>query len=309
MQIFNSITDLPLNHDIGLTIGNFDGVHLGHQKLLQTINDTCQKQGLIMVVMTFVPHPLTILRNQESFLLNTYEERRELLKAAGVKYLIEIAFNRDFSTLSPSSFLDDYILSSSLVKQLFLGYDFAFGANKKGDHDFVKEYMKGRGIQVAIQGEEKKDLEAYSSGLARDYLKRGETLEAASVLGRPFYCSGRIIKGAGRGKQIGFPTANLEIDSARLIPQRGVYSTVTTYKGADYISITNVGHNPTFNDGQKVHVETNIFDFDSDIYGEVVKVTFLEKIRDERKFSSVNDLIDQIKKDVQVRRDLHKVEK
>lgn len=305
MEVYKSLADLPKGLKFGLTIGNFDGVHLGHQGLLKALKEKCKSKGLDLVVMTFVPHPMVILRNERSFLLNSYKERIELLGNLGISHVVEIPFTRDFSTLTPSEFIDKHILVNSGISYLFLGYDFAFGANKKGDHAFVLEYCKNKNIEIEIQKKVEDDLGTFSSSLARKALLDGRPLDCKKVLGRPFFIKGRVIKGAGRGRQIGFPTANIELEFERIVPQKGVYATVCSFRGCDYLSITNIGNNPTFKDDNSLNVETNIFDFDHDIYGEEIKVSFFEKIRDEKKFSSVNELIAQISKDVEFRRTLN----
>lgn len=305
MKVYKSLAELPKNLKFGLTIGNFDGVHKGHQSLLYGLKEKCVQKDLELVVMTFVPHPLVILRNERSFLINSYKERIELLADLGIEYVVEIPFTRDFSTLDPAEFLEQHILVNPGIKYLFLGYDFAFGANKKGDHSFVLDYCKDKPVEIEIQDKVEAKVGTYSSSLARKALANGRTKDCFDILGRPFFIKGRVIKGAGRGKQIGFPTANIEIEFERLVPQMGVYATICSFRGGDYLSITNIGHNPTFKDDNSLNVETNIFDFDQDIYGEEIKVSFYEKIRDEKKFNSVNELIEQISQDVAFRRTLN----
>ncbi len=305
MKVYERIKDLPIDLEFGLTIGNFDGFHRGHQALLRDVNKKCSLKGIEMVVMSFVPHPIAILKNQKSFLLNTYSERRDLLAEDGVKYLVETTFTRDFSTLRPTEFLDQHIFSHQGLRLLLLGYDFAFGANKEGNHKFVKNYCVDKEVEVITQEKYTNNEEVYSSSLARKFLKEGDTLEAKKVLGRPFFIKGRVIKGAGRGRQIGFPTANIEVDFNRMVPSFGVYATFCRYRGGLYKSITNIGRNPTFNTDDGLNIETNIFDFNEDIYGEEVQILFSKKIRDEKKFPSVNELIEQIRQDVEKRKGMN----
>lgn len=285
----------------GLTIGNFDGVHQGHQDLLNRVRESTKKNGQKMIVMTFVPHPIKIIKGATSFLLNTYMERRCLLESYGVDYLVEIHFTRDLSTQSPESFLEDYILSIDGLSTLYLGYDFAFGSNKAGDHEFVTDYCKNK-CSVEIQPEYKFKSKDVSSSVIRGYLLEGDILKANDCLGREHFISGRVVKGAGRGKQIGVPTANIEFDSDLLVPKRGVYITKTRYKDQLYHSVTNIGKNPTFTTDEAMSVETHLLDFDNDIYGDEIAVLFVERIRDEKKFDSVNELINQIKADVDTAR-------
>ncbi|MGE3609384.1 MAG: bifunctional riboflavin kinase/FAD synthetase [Bacteriovoracaceae bacterium] len=285
---------------IGLTIGNFDGVHIGHRQLLKKIKSDCEKNKLLFVVVTFIPHPQKILQpEKERFLISSYEQRRVLLQNLGVDYLIELPFTRDFSTLAPESFIQNYLLSYPELKNFYLGYDFAFGANKQGDFDLVKNICTPRGIKVEIQPKFEFNNHVVSSSLIREKLHSGLIDQVDEILNRPFSLEGVVVKGEGRGKKIGFPTANIQVSQDLLVPRKGVYITRTLYNGMMYNSVTNIGNNPTFKDTNQIHIETNVFDFDSDIYGENLQILFLHKIRDEKKFSTVNDLISQIKSDVE----------
>ena len=303
MKILHSLLDIPTLKDvypeIGLTIGNFDGVHLGHRELLKKIKQTCVEKNLQFVVVTFVPHPQKILQpERERFLINSYEHRRSLLQGLGVDYLIEMTFTRDFSTLQADEFLSKYLLIYPRLKDFYLGYDFAFGANKQGTYDLVKTVCAPLNVQVEIQPKYEFNGKVVSSSFIRDCLVSGNIAEVEELLSRAFHLEGVVVKGEGRGKKIGFPTANIQVSGDLIVPNKGVYITRTKYNGMIYKSITNIGNNPTFKDTDHVHIETNLFDFDTDIYGENLDIEFLHKIRDEKKFSTVNDLIAQIKADV-----------
>ena len=299
MEILKSLAELKCNDKVALTIGNFDGVHLGHQQLLSDISTLSKRNNERLVVCTFTPHPKFILQNTSNFLINSYHERRNLLEENGVKYLVEFEFNRDFSTQSPQEFLDNYIAICSNLSSLYLGHDFAFGANKSGDHDFVKTYCMKNGINCFLEKEFVLDGNLKSSStVIRQSLLDGKICDANSLLGRNFYVQGRVIKGQGRGKKIGFPTANIIFPNDRITPKRGVYKSSVTYNNMSYNSITNIGVNPTFGDGALVNFETHILDFDNDIYGEEIRVELSNFIRNEKKFSNVNELIKQIKKDI-----------
>lgn len=300
MILINSLNEIKEKYQdskINITIGNFDGVHLGHREFLTHIKNESKKDGSKFVVITFVPHPLQILKGQSGFLINTYEERRELLKEVGVDYLLEINFSRDFSTMPPESFLKDYIFSYKEINTLYLGYDFAFGANKSGDHNLAQELANQFNIRLVLQKEYKVSTYSVSSTQVRNAITDGNIEKVSELLGRDYFISGRVIKGEGRGKLIGFPTANLGYDKDLIIPSRGVYITQVEVKGLKYNSVTNIGVNPTFNTGYVIHVESHLLGFTHDIYGEEIKVSFIKKIRDEKKFSSVNDLVAQISKD------------
>lgn len=303
MKILQNLLDIPLVNgsypEIGLTIGNFDGVHLGHRELLKKIKWQCETKKLLFVVVTFIPHPQKILQpEKERFLINSYDQRRDLLKSLGVDVLIEMGFTRDFSTLPPEQFLKNYLFNYPNLKDFYLGYDFAFGANKQGDYDLVQSLCRPLNVEVEIQPKFEFHGLVVSSSLIRERVNSGKINEVEELLARPFHLEGVVVKGEGRGKKIGFPTANIQVSPDLLVPNRGVYVTRTIYKGMTYNSITNIGHNPTFKDTHQIHVETNIFDFDTDIYGENLEIEFLQKIREEKKFPTVNDLIAQIKDDV-----------
>ncbi len=293
-----------IKSNAGLVIGNFDGVHLGHQALVQEIVASCKEQGLATILLTFDPHPQLVLTHKKNFLLCSPAEKRELLMALGIDYLMEVEFTRDFSDLLPSTFLNDYIFSGRgkfSVCKLFIGHDFTFGKNKAGDHTFVKNYCDQKKIDLEIEKEFSKDNIVISSSLIRKHLLVGDIETANILLGRNFSLKGRVIKGDGRGRKLGFPTANVQMAEELLIPSSGVYFTQTVI-GKDekkqYNSITNIGTNPTFKSVYALNVETNIFNFDQDIYGEEIKIFFRKKIRDEKKFNSSSELIAQISADI-----------
>ena len=293
---------------VHVTIGNFDGVHLGHREFLAQIKKDCIKDHAKFVIVTFVPHPLKILKAQSGFLINTYEERRELLALCGADYLLEIDFTRDFSTLSPEEFLEKYIFSFEDISKIYLGHDFAFGANKSGDFNVAKHFCHSKKTSLILQQEFKVKSAAVSSTEVRSAIQAGDIVKAFDLLGRNYFLSGRVIKGEGRGKKIGFPTANMGYDKELIIPAKGVYITQAKIKDMVYNSVTNIGVNPTFNTGYEIHVETHLLDFTQDIYGEEIRVSFIGKLRDEKKFSSVNDLVAQIELDANEARSYFKHE-
>lgn len=303
MKVVQNLLDITKQGNeypaIGLTIGNFDGVHIGHRQLIQKIKANCEAQKLKFVIVTFVPHPQKILHpEKERFLINSYDQRRELLASLGVDYLVEMKFTRDFSTLEPEDFIKNYLFCYPKLHHFYLGYDFAFGANKQGGYDLVKSFCAPEGVKVEVQPAFEYDHAIVSSTLIRNLLLAGDVDKVEKILARPFHLEGVVVKGEGRGKKIGFPTANVQVSSDLIVPGKGVYVTRTTYKGMTFQSVTNIGHNPTFKDTEVIHIETNLFDFDSDIYGETLEIQFLKKLRDEKKFPTVNDLINQIKADV-----------
>jgi riboflavin kinase / FMN adenylyltransferase len=283
---------------LGVTIGNFDGVHLGHQSLLSQIKSNFRSKEIKLLVITFVPHPMKVLKAKTSFLIHSYNNRRKLLEKNGVDYLVEVDFTRDFSSLDAVSFLENYLFKIKNLDSIYLGYDFAFGSNKQGGRNLVLNECKKRNIDIEIQPEFKEDNQLVSSSLIRNELEKGNVSRANEFLGRAFTITGMVVKGQGRGRQIGFPTANISFFEDKKIPKGGVYITRTKYRDQDYYSVTNIGINPTFSDHSVLSVETHILDFDNDIYGESLEISFLKNLREEKKFQSVNELINQIKIDV-----------
>ena len=294
----SELKTLYLEDKVQVTIGNFDGVHIGHREFLSRISEDCKKSKSKFVVITFVPHPVQILKIQSGFLINTFSERRELLAQCGVDYLLEVDFTRDFSTLLPEDFFKKFVFSFSGIEKIYLGHDFVFGANKSGDYKLAKDLCDNEKISLILQDEFRLNNHSVSSSVARSSITKGEMDKVIALLGRPYFLSGRVIKGQGRGRQIGFPTANIEYGKELIIPALGVYISQTTIQEMVYNSVTNIGINPTFNMGNEINIETHLIDFNRDIYGEEMRVSFLKKIRDEKKFSSVNDLVSQINNDV-----------
>ncbi len=297
MEIIKSLQELK-DKNFAVTIGNFDGVHRGHQKVISNIINECKASNLKLVVITFTPHPIQILNPKEHYLINSYAERRELISNLGVDYLLEIEFNRDLSMQEPGEFLKEYVFKYNEPRKFYLGHDFAFGAQKKGDHKFVNSYCDKLSTEVIVLTPYDVEGDKISSTVVRKALTDGNVECVEKYLGRSYFIRGRVIKGAGRGKQIGIPTANLALDRYRRYPKNGVYITKTKFGDSTWYSVTNIGNNPTFNDGNDIFVETHILDFDNDIYGNEIEVSFVKRLRSEMKFTSVNELIDQIKIDV-----------
>lgn len=306
MQTFSDIRQIAQHGQpaLALTFGNFDGVHQGHQQLLSHLKRVSQAANEALAVMSFVPHPRKILQSEvQRFLLGSYQQRRLWLEALGVEFLIEIPFTRDFSTLEAPTFLDTHVLSYPNLKSLYLGHDFAFGANKEGDALVVKEHCRSLSLKVEVCPVFQVNGAQVSSTLIRQALSRGEMEKAQTLLGRPFALQGVVVRGEGRGRKIGIPTANLHLDPDIIVPTRGVYVTESLFKGQVWRSVTNVGHNPTFEADKALTVETHLIDYNGDLYGETLEVRFITRLRDELRFPSVNDLIAQLHLDIAAGRD------
>lgn len=301
MKIVHHTNEIQVQ--FGATLGNFDGVHKGHIAMLSEAKQECIKKNINFAVITFLPHPAQILKAQRAFLLSEYDDRRTLLEKAGVDILVEIPFTREFSSLTPDQFIQEYITSVNNLKLLCLGYDFAFGANKAGDINTFRKKIDSTQKTVLELEQFKQNDEHISSSIIRDLIRKGKVSEVKTLLGRNYKLKGVVVRGKGRGKGIGFPTANLQVPDEMITPSTGVYSTKTILKNKEYKSVTNIGFNPTFNDSLKMTIETHILDNISDFYNEVLEVEFLAKIREEKRFNSIEDLISQITKDAQIAKD------
>ena len=292
-----------IKEHVALTIGNFDGVHEGHRFLIEEIKKRLVEAKLKLLVLTFVPHPRIVLKSDNNLLINSYDERRAILEGLGVDYLLEVEFDRDVSNMTPETFLKGYIISEKEnVKKIYFGYDFVFGVNKSGDINNVRKFFKEIGQDVKVEDVKKfmADHQDYSSTKIRELLLDGNVEEAGKMLGRTFWLNGSVVKGDSRGRTLGFATANIKCSEEFLIPKNGVYLTSVILNDINYDSVTNIGTKPTFSVSREVFVESHILNFDKEIYGENLKVLFYKKIRDEKKFSSKDELIKQIKLDIKM---------
>lgn len=290
---------------VAMTIGNFDGVHLGHQALISHAVDWAKKHSGISVVLTFNPHPLEVLSRGNSgkkhLRIFSFADQHQQIKNLGVNALFIQKFDLEFANLSSEEFMRDFISKNFNPKYLAVGYDFSFGKNRTGTLDYLKSYCDQNSIEFSIVPALKQNGEIVSSSLVRKKVEMGQVASVRKLLGRPFYLSGEVIAGDQRGRQIGFPTANLKPEWS-FFPASGVYMTQAQVGGKTYNALTNVGTNPTFKNGLEVKIETHILDFNQDIYNQDFQVHFLDRIREEKKFSNVQELVLQIKNDVDVAR-------
>lgn len=305
MQIFSSVRSLnePLASSV-VTIGNFDGVHLGHRQLVETVVREARFFNVPSVVYTFFPHPVKVLNpDKPTYRLFDLEDQQERFKALGVEKVIIEAFTPDFAKVSAISFLDDYLVKYLNPKTLVVGHDFNFGADRSGNLRFLESYCAKKGIRLIIIPPFSVNNVVASSSKIRELLKAGEVEAASALLDRSYYLRGKVEKGFQRGRTIGVPTANLSPD-VEFTPRLGVYITETLIGGKTYPSITNIGVNPTFSSGagSPIKIETHIFDFTAQLYGIDLTVKLLKFIRDEKKFENVNALVEQIKADMEIAR-------
>ncbi len=304
VQIINGVRNLsqPFSKSV-LTVGNFDGLHLGHRALFERVRERSQELALPSVVMTFDPHPMKVLHPARGLQrIFDFDDQRRGLEELGFDYLVVEPFSREFSQLAPDRYLLEWIFRPFSPETLVVGYDFTFGANREGSIDFLKTRSSELGFSVEVIPPVRIGEVLVSSTRIRQALHDGDVTLARKLLGRPFYLTGVVEKGFGRGRTIGIPTANLRTN-AETIPARGVYCgwvTVLSHPRKKFMSLVNVGLNPTFteNHGQALSIEAHILDYDQDIYGEMIQIEFVERIREEKKFAGVSELVGQIQADI-----------
>ena len=292
--------DFSINTPV-LTIGTFDGVHLGHRKILKRLRDVATAIGGESVIFTFDPHPRMILypEDHELKLLNTLEEKKELLQKEGIDHLIIYPFTKEFSRLSSVEFIRNIVVNKIGTKKLVIGYNHHFGRNREGSFEHLKEYAPVYGFEVEEIPARDVDKVEISSTKIREELTSGNVEKAARYLGYDYFITGNVIKGKERGRMLGFPTANIETgDSHKLIPADGVYAVKAEVNGTVFDGMLNIGIQPTFNGSNKA-IEVNMFNFDKEIYGEKIRIHCKARLRNEYKFPNVDELKMQLEKDRQ----------
>ncbi|WP_283636395.1 bifunctional riboflavin kinase/FAD synthetase [Aquaticitalea lipolytica] len=281
-----------------VTIGTFDGVHIGHQKIIKRLVDIAHKKHLNSVVLTFFPHPRMVLQNNNDIkLLNTIEERETILSDLGLDYLVVKTFTKEFANLSAEEFVKNILVDKLNAKHIIIGYDHRFGKGRSANIDDLKSFGKQYNFEVEeISVQDIEDV-SVSSTKIRNALNDGDILTANTYLGYNFYITGKVVKGKGLGRKIGFPTANIEIaEDYKLIPKNGVYVIKTSIENKLVYGMMNIGMNPTVN-GTKKTIEAHFFNFNNDIYNQTLKIEFVARLRDEQKFESVELLKKQLKLD------------
>ncbi len=305
MEIIRDIA--TINEKFGkpcVTIGNFDGVHLGHQRLFEVVRQRAAEVQGVSIAITFDPHPLQVLKPGGIKLISTIEQKIELIELSGLDVLVIIPFDRDFAGTTAESFVDDILLGRIGVQDLFVGYDYAFGKGRTGNIEFLKGQGRDKGFNVTVIDAFYYSDTIISSTKIRELVADGKMMETSRLLGRYYQIRGEVQRGKQRGgKQIGYPTANLHISEEDLVPRRGVYVCQVICDDICHGGVINIGYNPTFGE-KKLVAEVHIFDFDRNIYGRPIKVNLIEFLRGEEKFSDIKELAEQISKDVLVAREV-----
>lgn len=280
-----------------VTIGNFDGIHLGHREIFRRVRAIAAARGGEALVVTFIPHPVKRFTSLKKLqLITTYAEKEGLVEASGIDYLLEIPFTEDFAALSAREFVSRILLDLIGTKHLVIGYDYAFGRNREGNVDLLRQMGTELGFSVEVLEPIGRDGEIYSSTRIRQMVGEGDVKGVVRLLGRHFFLDGTVIHGHQRGKGLGFPTANLATDN-ELIPKNGVYAVKVKIDDVMYDGACNIGSNPTFGN-EETAVEVFIFNFTGDLYGRMLRVFYIDRIRDERRFADASALQKAIQSDV-----------
>ncbi|MEX0999458.1 MAG: bifunctional riboflavin kinase/FAD synthetase [Thermodesulfobacteriota bacterium] len=287
----------PIQNSTSATIGNFDGVHIGHKKILSAVKQEAKQQGLSSCVITFHPHPQKVLQNIDIPLLVPIRERLRLLEDQGIDVVACYTFTKDIAKISAQDFVTDILVGKLNLKHLIVGPDFSFGRKREGNLSLLNKMGAEYGFDTEVVETALYEGEIVSSTSIRNLVREGNLLKARNFLGYNFYIEGQVKEGERRGRQIGFPTANLDTDWD-ILPKVGVYATLANVNGTKHQSITNIGYRPTFGHNGLL-IETHIFDFNEDIYKKRIKVEFVDRVRDEQKFNGPEALVEQIKRDVE----------
>lgn len=293
MHVYHQISELSGLTNTIVTIGTFDGVHLGHQKIIKRLVELKNKQGGEIVVFTFDPHPRKVLFPEQKNLklITLTEEKCEVLKYFGVDHVLVFPFTKEFSQMQANDYIADVIVKGLKTKTLVIGYDHRFGSNREGSIETLKQFATTHQFNVEeIPAQEINQLNVSSTRI-RKAIDEGDILVANDFLGYSFFITGKVVKGKQLGRTIGYPTANIAIGNEdKLIPKIGVYAVNVMLGKQSYKGMLNIGTNPTTDLDNNIKIEVNIFDFDKDIYGESIKVEFVKRIRNEEKFANLDEL-------------------
>lgn len=297
MKTYRELLTINLPKPIVCGLGNFDGVHLGHQMLIKELLKQSKIRGLESAILTFEPHPAKVLNPEKSDpLIMTLKQKERVIKSFGVHNLIFAPFTKDFSQLNYKDFIYNILIKKCRVKTIVVGFNYKFGNKGEGNADILKEICGKEGIDTIIIPPVTYDGKVVSSSLIRSLIMDGNVKKAGEFMDRPFSIEGTVVCGDALGRKLGFPTANVSYSPDIVLPAHGVYATIVIWQDRTFKSITNIGTKPTFNKNQTT-LEVHIFNFNKQLYGETLEVVFVEKIRDEIKFESPSELIDQVKKD------------
>ena len=299
MKVYYSSKEFPktLKNPV-VALGNFDGVHLAHQKMFKKAQAMAKRLGGHAVAYTFDPHPVKILsKAAETLMITTLDQKLELLEKLKLDAVVVEPFDKKFAQMEAKTWFEKVLRGRLHVKGLVAGYDFTFGRKRGGTSELLKSLCKEHHIEIDILAAQMAKHTLISSSQIRQFITLGKVSLASQLLGRPYFIDGTVIQGFGRGAAIGIPTANLKVHN-EILPAQGVYACQARIKGKTYLAVTNIGMNPTFG-GESLSVETHILHFRQVIYGETIRLNFQKKIREEKSFDKPSELVHQIQKDIE----------
>lgn len=301
MQVVRDLSNIYYDKKSAVTVGTFDGVHLGHKKIIEKLNSVKRLKSLRSIVITFDPHPQLVLKNrtQDIFVLNTLDEKLSIFEECSIDIAFVINFTKEFSATTAEEFYRNYLVEGTGLSELVLGYDHMFGKNREGNFDTLKKLSVKYDFNVDMIDEYKYENEHISSTSIRHLLQeKGDVKKASILLGKNYGIEGTVENGRKLGRELGFPTANIKPgQDSKLIPKNGVYAVKAIIENGSYFGMMSIGKNPTVTDDDTLKLEVNIFDFSGDIYGKKIRIEFLEYLRDECKFSSIDELKTQMNTD------------
>jgi riboflavin kinase / FMN adenylyltransferase len=314
VNIYRNISDIPFDENTVLTVGSFDGLHLGHKSILERLKEISKSEGLRNLLITFDPHPQIFFKRADRpalKLLTTTDEKISILEEIGIENLLILKFDKKFAQTSARNFIQKYLLEQVGMKKILIGYDHSFGKNRGGDVQLLKEIGENEKFEVEKIDAFGENERIFSSSEIRLALLGGDLKSANSMLGRPYSILGKVKEGEKRGRTIGYPTANIyPQDENKLILNHGVYAISSFYDNKILYGMANIGVRPTFENDEKRVIEVNFFDFSGNIYDEFINISFYKFIREEIKFESTEKLISQIKSDeIECRRFLRIIQK
>jgi riboflavin kinase/FMN adenylyltransferase len=298
MKCFYSFDSVQIESATAVTIGMFDGLHVGHLKVIQGCLGIAKTNGLKTCIITFSNHPADYFTGKRNELLMPNQEKTEALEALGIDYAIILPFDSYIVEFPARDFIQDLLINRVKATKVVLGYDNHFGKNREGSVSFIQKEFSKQLEAISIDVAKVEDV-IVSSSQIKKYLSEGEVAKANAMLGQKFAVSGKVVHGNQNGRKIGFPTANMSLHADnKFIPQLGVYLCEVHIKAGIYYGLTNMGYRPTLNKDEGIHIETHILGFDEDIYGQRIKIKFMEKIRSEKRFNSFDELKNQISADL-----------
>ncbi len=307
MKLISSLEDIkkPFPYAV-ITVGNFDGIHLGHQTLLKQVKERAKETSGTPVIFTFEPHPVKVLKKEKIPLITPFERKMELIAQLGIDVIICPPFTREFSKISAREFVENILIEKIGMKEIVVGHDYAFGRGREGNIKLLKELGSELDFKVHILGPVLVDNMAVSSTRVRELIMEGELEKVKILLNRYYQVSGEVIAGHDRGgRLLGFPTANLRLVN-EVFPKKGVYAVEVIANHRIYKGVANIGFKPTFG-SDALSVETHILDFNQNIYGKKIRLNFVKRLRDEKKFPSIEALAGQIKKDIEEARGIFEI--